>query len=111
MPGGSLDTKENADMILELLQAAGVTDITLIHNLDCTKQDMIKAIRQVGKRCDADDIFFFFYSGHGESMPDQDGDEDDGKDEAMCLADRFGNCNQNTWLRDDDFALAVASIS
>merc|ERR1719230_1381600 len=28
----------------------------------------------------------------------------------MCTPDAYGNCNENTWLRDDDFAAAVQSI-
>jgi len=33
------------------------------------------------------DIFFISYAGHGASVPDISGDEDDGKDETWCLYD------------------------
>lgn len=38
---------------------------------------------------------FFHYSGHGTQLPDQNGDERDGKDEAICPIDML-------MIRDDD---------
>lgn len=108
--GDKLDTPENAMMVQALLQDAGVADITLISNLEATKENVVAKIAEVGSRCDQDDIFFFFYSGHGNPMPDDDGDEADGNDEAMCLPSDTGECNQFTWLRDDDFADAVTGV-
>eukprot|EP00747_Dinoflagellata_sp_TGD_P185638 gnl/TRDRNA2_/TRDRNA2_42262_c0_seq1.p1 gnl/TRDRNA2_/TRDRNA2_42262_c0~~gnl/TRDRNA2_/TRDRNA2_42262_c0_seq1.p1 ORF type:complete len:327 (-),score=63.22 gnl/TRDRNA2_/TRDRNA2_42262_c0_seq1:32-961(-) len=110
MPGGTLDTKENADLIIELLKGAGVTDITLISNLDATSDDVLEKIQEVGSRCESGDLFFFFYSGHGDRLEDDDGDEDDGFDEAMCLPSKEGTCDRSTWLRDDDFALAISEV-
>jgi hypothetical protein len=45
------------------------------------------AIRQIGQRCKPNDVFFLFYSGHGTSVTDLDGDEVDGHDEAYVLCD------------------------
>merc|ERR1719428_1687218 len=72
--------------------------------------NVLRAIEELGDRCDADDTFVFYYSGHGAGMRDQDGDEADGMDEALCLPDAGGNCTTTTWLRDDDFALAVSRL-
>jgi len=108
--GDKLDTKENADMIIELLQAAGVTDITLLSNLNATKYNVLQAIYEVGARCDDNDLFFFFYSGHGAEAQDWDGDEDDGKDEAMCTPSEYGTCDETTWLTDDEFSEAAAAV-
>lgn len=109
--GGALDTMENADMMVKILQDAGVTDITRLSNLEATKEAVLAEIQRVGELCDENDIFFFFYSGHGNPMPDQDGDEVDGSDEAMCLPFADGNCNEGSWLRDDDFSAAVAEVT
>ena len=35
----------------------------------------------------AGDVLFFHFSGHGTDVPDVDGDEDDGVDEALCTID------------------------
>jgi len=108
--GDKLDTYENAMMFKQLLVDSGVRDIVEINNTQATKEAVLQKISEVGARCDGDDTFIFFYSGHGNGMKDQDGDEDDGQDEAMCLPNARGECNESTWLRDDDFADAVCRI-
>jgi|GEM_PF-2036275 len=35
------------------------------------------------------DVFFLTFSGHGARIPDRDGDEDDHRDEAICLYDHL----------------------
>lgn len=35
--------------------------------------------------CEPGDFFVVYYSGHGTNVEDQDGDEEDGNDEALCL--------------------------
>jgi hypothetical protein len=109
--GHALDTAENAQIFAQLLRDCGCSSIQMLANQQCTKENMVNAIHQVGAKCDSNDVFVFFYSGHGAPMPDQDGDEDDGMDEAMCLPDVMGNCHQGTWLRDDYFSDAVCRIS
>jgi len=37
----------------------------------------------------ANDYIVCTYSGHGSNVPDNDGDEEDGRDECICLYDRF----------------------
>jgi len=109
--GDKLDTGENADMIVKLIQDAGVTDISRLSNLQATKEAVLSEIQRVGELCDENDIFFFFYSGHGNPMPDQDGDEEDGSDEAMCLPHANGKCDPDSWLRDDDFSAQIADVT
>lgn len=108
--GGKLDTMENAQMFKTLLEDAGCKSITEINNLDCTKEDMLEAIKKVDEKTDGNDVFVFFYSGHGANVQDQDGDEEDGLDEAMCLPNKNGEVEPHTWLRDDDFSEAVAKV-
>jgi len=109
--GEKLDTAENAEMMVKILQDSGVTDINRLSNLAATKEAVLAEIQRVGAACDENDIFFFFYSGHGNPMPDQDGDEVDGSDEAMCLPYSDGRCDEGSWLRDDDFSAAIADVS
>lgn len=109
--GDKLDTPENAEMIKQILVKSGVTDITEMSNMNATREEVLAAIESVGGKCDKDDVFLFFYSGHGALAQDQDGDEDDGMDEALCLPDKAGNINEGTWLRDDDIAVAFQKLT
>merc|ERR1711865_1237949 len=98
-------------MMLKVLTDSGVESITRLSNLEATQENVLAAIKKVGKKCDGNDIFFFFYSGHGNPMPDQDGDEEDGSDEAMCLPRADGTCDEGSRLRDDDFSAAIAKVT
>ncbi len=46
---------------------------------------------------DPNDIFVFYFSGHGYHIPDKNGDEDDGQDEAIVLS----NSKENILFVDD----------
>jgi uncharacterized caspase-like protein len=109
--GNALDTGDNAQMMMQTLQNAGVTDITQLSNTQATKEAVCQAILAVGEKCDDNDTFLFFYSGHGAQQQDDDGDEIDGGDECMCLPDAYGNCAANTWITDDDFANHIHYIT
>lgn len=52
-----------------------------------TKLNIQKAMRWLVQGCEPGDSLVFFFSGHGQSQKDQDGDELDGFDEALCPLD------------------------
>jgi metacaspase-1 len=62
-----------------------------------------------------DDRVLLYYSGHGTQLPDDDGDEDDGLDEALTLHDmatvqRNGRTTLDGVLLDDELAETLAKI-
>jgi len=59
---------------------------------------------------DKDTDVFIFFSGHGTQIPDDDGDEEDGLDEALVPYD-YSNANPyNTLIKDDDLYLYYQKI-
>jgi hypothetical protein len=108
-PWSRLDTEFAAKHMQELAAVCGVKDLTVLDNTNATKENVLATIAAIGQRCEPDDMFVWYYTGHGDSMPDQDGDEHDGKDEAFCLVAADGQCNYGTYLRDDDFSDALIS--
>jgi len=97
--------------IEKMARAAGVEDIVvLFDNIDFKeskfplKNNIRRAMKEMGSRCGPNDLFFFFYSGHGLNVPDDDGDEADGEDEAFATPDKSGELNIDHVLIDDDFA-------
>lgn len=52
-----------------------------------TKQNILRYISVCVSNTKAGDTLFFHYSGHGTQVPDKDGDEDDGMDEAIVPLD------------------------
>jgi hypothetical protein len=101
-----LDTRFAFGYMQELAKLSGVTEIKTFFNQECNLYNIQEAIKATGKKCGPNDYFIFYYTGHGDHLKDQDGDEADGEDEAFCFLDKNGNPEprDQVWLRDDDFA-------
>jgi len=63
--------------------------------------NILDAMKWLVKGAKKGDSLFFHYSGHGTSMKDDDGDEEDGKDEAIVPADyaKAGLCRDDEILK------------
>ena len=72
--------------------------VTSLHDSDATKHNMVEAITKIVDDTGKNDISVITYSGHGTWVPDEDGDEVDGRDEALCPHDT----NQGNILTDDE---------
>lgn len=93
-----------------LLQSAGVQHVEVMYDNQCTKPAMLAAIQNVCRQVGPEDTFLFFYAGHGTSVTDTDGDEEDHKDEAYVCVTAAGQLDlQNSLLTDDEFSAAVCS--
>ncbi len=60
---------------------------TTLLNDQAKKNDMVRAISNIVEKTGKDDIAVITYSGHGTWVADEDGDESDGRDEALCPHD------------------------
>ncbi len=58
-------------------------NIIKIADKNATKAGIMEAFRQLSARAAAGDMVYIHFSGHGQQIPDQDGDEVDGLDEAI----------------------------
>ena len=61
----------------------------VLMNEDATRDAVALAITKASETLVAGDMLFISYSGHGGSLPDESGDEEDKKDESWCLYDGF----------------------
>lgn len=91
----------------ELAKFCGIQHVVSMYDEQCTKPNVLRAIANMGASCGPDDYFIFYYSGHGTSVEDEDGDEEDGYDEAYCLVNSQGKISRSTMLTDDEFAQAL----
>jgi hypothetical protein len=66
----------------------GYEQSILLLNEDATAEKVLAGIDDAADSLENGDIFFLSFSGHGTRVPDRNGDEDDGYDEAWCLYDR-----------------------
>uniref|UniRef100_A0A0G4IAB1 Peptidase C14 caspase domain-containing protein n=1 Tax=Chromera velia CCMP2878 TaxID=1169474 RepID=A0A0G4IAB1_9ALVE len=82
----------DGERLTDAAAAKGVSDITKLYDEGessglPTKENLINTIKDLGSRCKPGDYFVFHFSGHGTGVDDEDGDEEDGQDEALCLMD------------------------
>lgn len=61
--------------------------IVLLLNEEATKQNILDSFIDMSALIDGDDVFLFSWNGHGTQIEDLDGDDGDGKDEAICPYD------------------------
>ncbi len=59
-------------------------NIKILTDLKATKQAMQDGITRIIKGAKRGDVLLIHYSGHGSNVPDDDGDEADGRDEILC---------------------------
>ncbi len=70
----------------DALEERGFETVTLL-DAEAKKEDMVAAITKIVEDTTKDDIAVITYSGHGTWIPDEDDDEEDGRDEALCPHD------------------------
>jgi tetratricopeptide (TPR) repeat protein len=63
-------------------------DIKILTNGEATREGILRAFEDwLIKGTKKEDLTLFYFSGHGTQVPDTNGDEDDGLDEALCAYD------------------------
>lgn len=86
----------------------GFEDITVLTEQSSilpTKENILRSLRQLADKTHSGvDHAFIHYSGHGTSVPDDNGEEDDGMDEAWFTLDQ-------KILRDDDIRSILNTFS
>lgn len=103
-------------LIKESLTFQGFSEenISIIKDEQATKQGIIDAIKKLKKKLNAGDIVVIHYSGHGQQIFDNNGDEADLKDEALVPYDasvRYSEIYKGeNHIRDDELANIIASI-
>jgi len=99
-PGTGMDLQgciNDANDWREELESRGFTAASLL-NREASKSAMVEAISRLVAETGRDDIGVITYSGHGTWVPDEDADEADGRDEALCPHDT----TQGNILKDDE---------
>lgn len=89
-------------------------NITTLMNEQATKKGILAAINSVKAKLKKGDILVIHYSGHGQQIFDDNGDEIDSKDESIVPYDAFVRYTHNyqgeNHIRDDELANIIASI-
>ncbi len=69
----------DVDLLTPLLKKQGFSDIVTLTNGQATKQEIVKALVSLANRCHTGDRVYFHFSGHGQPIRDDNGDEGSSK--------------------------------
>ena len=104
IPGADLRGCVNdvKDLSAALVQFCGFkkSDITVVTDQAATKKAMQAGISRLVRDSKKGDVAVVHYSGHGSNVPDDNGDESDGRDEILCPTDlNWDDPLRDDWLR------------
>ncbi len=89
-------------------------DITVIQNEQATKVGILKALKKLYDDAEPGDVVMIHYSGHGQQIFDDNGDEADGLDEALVPYDAFVKYTPNykgeNHIRDDEIEQIILNF-
>lgn len=90
--GGAGDLPLCAEDALRIREALGSTGMlapesTILLNKDATRAEIAAAFRRAAAATTPNDVFLFFYSGHGNRVPTRDASEYDRFSETLVLSD------------------------
>lgn len=85
--GGCWGCELDVDNMERILKPYGYQTRTL-KTVEATRDGILSALYRAADLMVENDIYVFYYSGHGGQQPDVNGDELDGKDETLVAYDR-----------------------
>jgi metacaspase-1 len=103
---------ENIKVLCDEPVTIGDKTIPAALNGGVTRAMITKTFREdITRRVKAGDIVYFHFSGHGQQIPDDNGDELDGYDETLIPSDYLSQQDGSKNLRDDEIAVLLEELS
>jgi len=113
---GDISSQNDVALIESALLGQGFDPQNMIHlnDQEATKEGIVKAMNQLIRDSKKGDIVVIHYSGHGQQISDQDGDEIDRLDESLVCWNapvhyKKGYQGENH-LRDDEFGEMISAL-
>ena len=79
---GKIHGDMDVPIVKDMLIKCGYTDVVTLINNQATKTGINSAFSRLADSCQAGDVVYIHFSGHGQQITDVNGDEEDGWDEA-----------------------------
>lgn len=112
-----INSANDVPIVMTALEHQGFDrkDIAVLVDNEATKQGILKAFDALTKKVRAGDIVYFHFSGHGQQIMDDNGDEVDGYDESLVPYDagmRYESCEAKgeNHIRDDYLGVLLDKI-
>lgn len=80
---------KDVQYVQQMLRNTGYADVRTLVNEQATKAGIVTAFKKLTDKCKTGDIVYVQFSGHGQLVTDDNGDEQDGWDEAWIPYDAY----------------------
>ncbi|SHG20663.1 Caspase domain-containing protein [Flavobacterium fluvii] len=113
---GSISSLNDVPLVKNSLLKNGFLeeDITVLTDANADKKGILEALTKLQSKIVKGDIIMIHYSGHGQQIFDDNGDEIDGKDEAIVPYDAYARYSDNykgeNHFRDDEIGNVITSF-
>jgi len=84
---GTSGVKKDVSVIKSMLPKS--TNIKELRSKGATQNEILKHIKEIGKKVKPGDQFLFYFSGHGDTIPDKNGDERSKFDQVLIAYDKY----------------------
>ncbi len=99
------------DIMRQWAPLLGFTQVEVLQNEQATYANVRAALQRLVDNLDSGDRALFYFSGHGAQFKDANGDEEDGKDEALILYDSaLSGKEARNVLLDDEIGSLISEI-
>lgn len=112
-----ISSANDVPLIQSALEGQGFSakNIRLLQDAKATKQGILNALDQLLADVKKGDIVVIHYSGHGQQIEDDNGDEADGLDEALVPYDAMAFYKKDVYwgqnhIRDDELEVIIANF-
>jgi len=89
----------NGRHVEKMARSCGIEDVKAMYNEECIMGAVKGEIKRMGRRCDRDDFFVFYFAGHGTRIG--------GEDDAFCFMNQQGLVARTSTLTEEEFAEVV----
>lgn len=105
---------KDVQYVQQMLRNTGYADVRTLVNEQATKAGIVTAFKKLTDKCKTGDIVYVQFSGHGQLVTDDNGDEQDGWDEAWIPYDaclKYGKKDKGEkHLIDDEINVLLTGI-
>jgi len=110
-----ISSEKDVPLIKQALESQGFQDIRIVQDAAADKNGIIAAIKDLTARVSAGDVVVFHFSGHGQQIADDNGDEMDGYDESIVPFDAHMRYEKGVYegekhLRDDELDILFTDL-
>jgi len=110
----SISCDKDVNMIKPVYESQGFNDMILIKDKEATREGIEDGFKKLIAKCGKGDIVLIHYSGHGQQIADDNGDEEDGLDETLVCygapSEYYKGYTGEKHLRDDEFGQLIDDV-